>query len=726
MATPELEVESDALSEEELEAQAEAEAKARREKEEMLENLATSIEGKFTMRAARRALKENQWLRAARLYFGKLAVEATPSRGETPFEKLPYSNRPDVNIVRSKCSIAIAQTVSMQFGTGNKNWDLLPSKLDTSTENVQACSLMSDEIETQLEDCKYSMHCRRAMWDRVVLGTGVMKGPLSVGKLVRSYVQLQGSTTWVPDLSVDYAPEIVRVNPWFFYPDDTTDDAANIQDSIETHPLSALELKKLMKHEGFFPEAIAETLEQKPNEYVSENWADFAKMSESNPHIYKNKYLVLEYHGPITKNQLDQLGIECSYDSLNDEYYGEVWVCQGKVIRLELEAIEASYCVPYTLCVWEKDPSSVFGFGVPLMMEDAQRVVNESWHMILDNSSISSGPQVAMQKSLIEPANGKWELTPGQIWYLTDTMATVDQAIQFFNVPNVTEQIVPIMQLAQGFSEEESGIPLITAGLNSPQVQDTATGGLMVQQASTTLLDFMSEDWDDRMTSPHIESMYAWNMQNNTKSDIKGKFSVDVRTSSQYKNKQLHIRDLEKLSVEIAQNPEMAKWINQGTLQRVRLEMMSIPSKGIIRTPEEVAAIEAEAAANAQPPVEMLELQLKARELDLKEAALAFETHQQQQREAWEHEERMSANEARFVESQARVAVSQNEKEIELLKLAQRSEETAAKILSGEKIARENNTTKAFEAGLARATKAKENELYETELELKAKTGSGV
>jgi hypothetical protein len=723
MATPELEVE---LSEEELEAQAEAEAKALREKEAMLEDLAHSIESKFIMRSARRSLKENQWLRSARLYFGKLIVEGTALRGETPFEKLPYSNRPDINIVRSKCSIAIAQTVSMQFGTGNKNWDLLPAKSDTSIENVQACSLMSDEIEMQLDECKYSMHCRRAMWDRVVLGTAVMKGPLSVGKLVRSYVQLEGSTTWVPDVSVDYTPEIVRVNPWFFYPDESTDSSKDIQDSIETHPMSGLELKKLMKHEGFMPEAIAKVLEQKPDEYVSQNWADFAKMSEANPHIYKNKYLVLEYHGPITKNQLDQLGIECSYDSLNDEYYGEVWVCQGQVIRLELEAIEASYCVPYTMCVWEKDPSSVFGYGVPLMMEDAQRVVNESWHMILDNSSISSGPQVAMQKSLIEPANGKWELTPGQIWYLTDTMATVDQAIQFFNVPNVTDQIVPIMQLAQGFSEEESGIPLITAGLNSPQVQDTATGGLIVQQASTTLLDFMSEDWDDNMTAPHIESVYAWNMQNNTKPDIKGRFSVDVRTSSQYKNKQLHIRDLEKLSVEVAQNPEMAKWINQGVLQRVRLEMMSVPSKGIIRTPEEVAQLEAEAAANAQPPIEMLELQLKARELDLKEAELAFETNQQQLREAWEHEERMSANEARFVESQARVAVSQNEKETEILKLMQRSEETAASLLSNEKIARENNATKAFTAGLDQANKSRENELYETELELKKSTGSGI
>ncbi len=172
------------------------------------------------------------------------------------------------------------------------------------------------------------------------------------------------------------------------------------------------------------------------------------------------------------------------------------------MIRLQLEDIEVSFRVPYYMSSWEKDPGSAFGFGVPLMMEDAQRVVNQAWHMILDNSAMSSGPQVAMQKHLIEPANGKWELGPNQIWYLTDPQVTVDQAIQFFNVPNVTASLIPILQMAQGFSEEESQIPLITAGLGSPKTQETATGSLIVDQASTTLLDFMSEDWDDNITEP--------------------------------------------------------------------------------------------------------------------------------------------------------------------------------------------------------------------------------
>lgn len=712
------------MTEQELSDLADQKEEDRRQKEELLESLANSISSKFTSRATKRASKESQWLRAASLYYGKLAFDSYQPR-ETPFEKTNQSGRPDVNVVRNKCSIAIAQTVSMQFGTSNKNWDIFPSKGNKDPQADASCAAMADEIECQLEESKYSLNCRRSMWDRVVLGTAVMKGPNSAGKLRRSYTKIEGSETWVPNTSVDYSPVILRINPWFFYPDETTDEASKLGDTIETHPMSALELKKYLKHEGFIADNILKVLDRQAEEYNSSTWADFAKLSENNPNIYKNKYMVLEYHGPITMSQLNQLDIEPSYDSINDEYYGEVWVCQGEVIRIELESIEATFCVPYYISVWEKDPASVLGFGVPLMMEDAQRVVNEAWHMILDNTSISSGPQVAMQKTLIEPANGKWELAPRQIWYLNEPSATVDQAIQFFNVPNVTANIIPIMNMAQGFAEEESGIPMIAAGLTSPEVGDTATGQLMMRQASTTLLDFMSEEWDDNITAPIITNMYAWNMQNSEKPDIKGVYTVDVRTSTQYKNKQLHIRDLEKLSVESAQNPALAKWVSQDNLARMRLTMMSLPSKSVIKTEEEVKADEAEVAKKGPDP-QMLELQLKARKQSLDEAELAFKMKQQQQQDVWQHEEKMTANQARLVEAQARVAVSQNDKETEILKLAQKDNQASRELLSQEKITRENNQTKSFLTGLIETRKQADAETYAAEVALAAKTGHGV
>lgn len=705
---------------EELEEAQEAE----RIREELHDTLANSIESKFQERANRRAIKEGQWIRANDLYYGSLVVDGVSSFKETPFQTLNNSRRPDINIVRAKCNVAISQTITTLFGTG-KNWDIRPLETSIDPEDIARAEAMEATILTQHNKGGFEFESRKAIWDRVVLGTGVMKGPVNTGELVRSYEQLEGTSIWQPSLSVDYAPKVCRVNPWFFYPDETVDDIDCIQDAIELHPMSALDLKKYMKHEGFDADAIKEVLSAKPADYYQQNWKNFTSLVASNPYIYEDKYMVLEYHGPITRKQLDELSTDiCTYDAINDEYYGEVWVCQGQIIRIALENIEASYSIPYHVSPWEQDTSSVFGYGVPLMMEDAQRVVNESWHMILDNSSLSSGPQVALQKHMIEPASGKFELAPGQIWYLTDPQANVQDAVQFFTVPNVTASIVPILNMAMQFGEEESMIPLISAGLQSPEMQETATGSAMMLQASTTLLDHMSEEWNSRITMPVIQGYVAWNMQYNEDPNIKANFTIDVRTSTEYKNKQVYLRELEKLSVESANNPELKRWLNSDALTRVRLSGMGIPDREIVKSAEQVA--EEDANQQPEPNPELMKLQLDERRVTLEEAQLQFEMQQQQQREQWEHEEKMAAAQARLVEAQARVTVSQNEKDIELIKLAQKDSAHSREITARMKMNQENNQTKAFLTGLEETRKNKEADTYDREVDLANNIGHGV
>lgn len=718
------------LTPEEVEELRAEEERLEREREEMLRDLAMTITGKFQNRSARRKVKESEWLESQRLYMGKLSIQGEKTNRDNPFEGRSKRNRPDVNIVRSKTDIAIAQTYSAQFGTGSKNWDLTPSPLNRDPAAAESCRRMVDTITTQLEETKYAKYARRAMEDRAIMGTGILKGPVNTGLPRRAYRPIPGSNEWEPYITFDYRPSIQRTNPWFFYPDESTSEGDSLQDTIEIHPMSAFELKKYKDHPSFIPDAIQRVCEQRPEEYMNAQYSEYASLTESNPYIFKDKYLVIEYHGPITHTQLNRLGIEPTYDALDDEYYGEVWVCQGEVIRIELENIEAAFEVPYMLDVWQRDPASVFGFGVPIMMRDAQRVVNETWHMILDNSSISSGPQFGVLKDFIEPIDGEWELAPRKGWYLTDPAVGINQAIQFFNVPNVTNQLVPILQMAQQFSEEESCIPLIAAGLQSPQTTDTATGGLMQMQASTTLLDYLNESWSDNITERLISRMYAWNMQYNPDPAIKGDYEIDPRAGTDFKNKQLYLRDVERLSLEAAQNPQAAMMINMDQLYRARLEMMNLPNKGIIKSEEEVqAAMEAQAQ---QPNPEQIEMEAKAKELEqrdrelaLEEARMAFEMGQQQQRELWDHEEKMTANYARTLEAEARVLTAQTEKEMELIKLAAKDEQFRAKLMADQELAMMTAENQAFIHALENSRKNREDmmdmDLKRRELEWKEK-----
>lgn len=704
---------------------------------EILDGLAKRIEDSFEKRAVARLPKEQEWEQAQRLYDAPLS-NSQPTSPDRPYGDFSTNRaRPTPNIVRTKCDTAIANSVSMQFAGGEKNWDLFTAPNVTDPAVIESCRLMEKEIETQLLETKYALHCRRAIEERVILGTGVLKGPVNTGKMKVAYAKLPDGS-WVPQVTEDKQPRIEQVSVWRFYPDMSVTDFSECADTIELHPMTPLELSQYRNHPGFDKEAIDEILSGngdkdpvKPDFY-NERFARFtADVWGRSPYLYKNRYQVLEYHGPVTYDDLQKLGLEPTYESPTMEYYGEVWVCCGKVIRMELENIEGFYETPYSLAVWKRDPASPFGFGHPLLLADPQRVVTQAYHMILDNASLTSGPQVAMYKKYIQPVDGSYEIAPNKIWLLTDPSARIDDAIKFFNPTNVIGNIMPVLDLARQFAEEESATSAMAAGLASPDNVDSATGQLIMKQSSTTLLDFLAEEWDDQVTEKVIRRMHAWNMQYSPKDEIKGDYVVDVKSSTEYKNKQMYIRDVERLSMEVTQNPQLAMAVNVDELARARLKLMHLPSNRIIKSTEEY--MQAVQASQSQPNPEMIRIQLEMkeaeradRELALKEAQLQFEMNQAQQREIMEHKERMAANFARVQEAQAQVLKARSEVQREMLQAAQKNQQFMNKLMADKEMNELGVHAQIFMKSMEETRAQQDQLLYNRELDIKERMGSGI
>lgn len=707
------------------------------ERLEILEGLADRVMDLFKQRVKDRQPKELEWVQCRRLY--NAPMSAAPNESETPFQddKATAKRRPIPNIVRSKCDTAIANSVSMQFSGGEKNWDLFPAPNERDEVNLEKARLMEREIETQLSQSKYGFNCRQAISERVIEGSGVLKGPVNTGKMQVTYEQID-QDTWVPRVSDRKSPSITYVPIWRFYPDMSVTNFDECGDAIEVHTKTKLELSQLIKHTGFDGDQIRRILRGdedcdpiSPGEYNETLTYLSAEAWARNPYLQKDRYLVLEYHGPVTYDELCKLGVEPTYESPTLEYYGEVWVCCGKVIRMELENIEAAYETPYSLSTWKDDPSSVFGYGHPLLLQDPQRVVTQSYWMMLDNAAITSGPQVAMYRKYIQPIDGNWSLEPNKFWWLTDSSVSVDNAIKFFYPPNVIGNIMPVFQLAKQFADEESSTPAIAAGLPSPDTQDTATGNLIMRQASTTILDFLAEEWDDQVTEKVIRRMYAWNMQYSDKSDIKGNYIIDVKSSSEYKNKQMYIRDLERLQLEATQNPATARVLNMDELTKARLALMHLPDIRIMKTPEQIQQYDQQQAQ--QPNPAMLKLQIEQQQVQIDQQRLQLQAQQQQfentlnqQRAQWEYEEKQGANQARLVEAQASVIKARSEAQAEMLKLAQRDQHFAAKIQNDKELALLGQQSEVFLESMKGAREQQKNVMTQEELNLKRETGSGI
>jgi hypothetical protein len=722
-------------------AQARAEAAA----QEVLDDAAKAVWAKYVGLRGRRGAKEQQWLVAERLRLASMAdTNGFSTNPDAPFEGQGKRRRPERNIVTTKVEIVKSQLYSMQFAGGEKNYDFLPPDnieelAQMGITNVaERCELMENTVVDQLESSYFEREALAAMDEWTYLGTGIMKGPVNTGKLDYTYVPAQaadGKTMWVRQAKPSTKPSVRHVPVWYCYPDDSTNDFNKAEFVIEVHPLSGFELAEYKQNPGFIAREIDEAMKLGPNKLPSDNYADASWASDSNPGVFKDKFTVLEYHGPMTKDQLSKLGLEPSYEMPQDKYYGEIWVVNGRTIRFELSNIEKCTRPPYSAVVWIRDPASPFGFGIPLSLKDSQRIVNTAWQMALDNASASSAPQVVINEDAITPTDGEMTIEPGKVWLHNEPMGKVTDAFAYFITPNVLQNVLPIMQSAELFAQEESGVALWAAGIGSPQEgPDSATGMSIMKRTSTVLVELKSNLWDEHILEPRLEGMYDWNMQYNPNDAIKCPMNLRIRSATDYRTKQEYIRDMEKLSVEANQNEALGEWINFDELTKGRLNMMHIPSRGIVKTVEQVnAERQKKAEQPPEPSPEMVKLQIEQGRMELEKERLAiereklqFELQQGQRREEMEYEERTLNTFARITESETELARSQNEKEIAILQLAAKSENEQYRTQVQAEIGIMSEETKRILGGLNHTAKIREQLLYNKEMEIKKKTGSGI
>jgi hypothetical protein len=657
--------------------------------------LAQDIEAEFQQRKAQRTDKEAEWLQSQALLLGHLAY-SNNLYSETDFYKTHQSLKgkqpTSPNIVEKKCQIAYAQFVTSQFGAGDKNWSIRPSKKPQSAapeiDVEQAAINMDRAISDQLDLAKYGKNMRRAMYDLThAIGTAVVKGPLNLGKIKKSFVMNPEDGSYSVVYDSEFVPGCSWVNPWFFYPDMTATKMDDCDTTIEEHPWTPRQVKELLYNKGFNAEAITALLKEAPRDNsASDSPRD--KDLGGNTQAYKGRYRLLESYWKVPKSFFEArnavAGIEESFEE--DYIFCEVWTCQGKILRIDTPLLDSCKRPPYYVSVWQPDPSSIFGYSIPIKMVPHQYVVEETSKMILDNCEMSALPQAAVNKMMVEPQDGDtYELRGGKVWNLTQYGQNVNQAIQYFYPPNNSEAITQVMSMWERFADEESGIPNIAGGLAGPELGDGATGLAIRKRDATSVLFQKSQGWDDDITDPLIYGVYEFNMLFNPDPSVKGDFEIDVTSSSAALKNELELAKLEKLSVEAAQNPELALVINQDELTKVKLAMMRLPSSKIVKTAEEIAAAREQQASQPNPQVIEMEikkeeLKLKQMELEYKMAQLDLERNQVQRREQWENEERMASIEARNYENSVDAETSRNELDIKYMEMMGRKDVDMAKI----------------------------------------------
>lgn len=550
----------------------EAEAQARQQR---VQALGQRLKGEFDRRVGLRQQLELRWLSDIRQYNGEYDAK-TKER----LNNRKYGSTVFVPLTRRVCNIVEARLGDLLYPTDDRNFAISSTPVpelieaealarrmnptavidvpgsppvgpadgpqdvprDTQGTRIPAAALqmgirevreeaksaadaMQREVDDQLKTANWGKVGREVIHDGLVMGTGIMKGPFVLNRTKKSWTVRDG----VGKLSLveDLSPTCVRVSPWDFFPDMAARTLAESESEFERHFLNRAEMAKLAMQPGFDAGAIAMVLSLPPppvNDYNRE------ALREASGTIgaQEARYQLLEYHGPIERQDL----IDCGCKHLPDDnltvYTGVVFMTpDGIVVKAIVNPMSGGER-PYSVWCWQKDQGSIFGFGLPHECSDLQDVANSSFRAALDNLGLAVGPQIVVNSKLIQPHNGDWTITPNKIWEMIKAEGDARMAFAFFQVESRITELLAVFNGAKALLDEIAGPQLAMQGQEA-SLPRTDFQASVAYNASNIWMRRAVRNWDDDITTPTIQRFVDWNMEFNPKKEIKGDALVQAR-----------------------------------------------------------------------------------------------------------------------------------------------------------------------------------------------------
>jgi hypothetical protein len=468
------------------------------------------------------------------------------------------------------------QAAEMQQPTGQPIQPQMPTSADVNLAIKKyaddTCAAMSSVIDDQLTEMDYPEETKLVLRSGLMYGTGVMKGPM---------INKRSKHIWAPDDRGEFVesqeqeevPFFENVRIWDWYPDMSVTDMKMIEGSFQRHLMTKHDLRTLLKREDYYADIIKRYLEDHPGgDYVPKNWeidlqtievqagagknahsvgsastTETASVFNSNAgsrttnRLMGKKYEVLDYWGYVDGQDLEACGLNIPDPTL--EYACNVWLLGNVPIKAVLfDGALDQYKVFY----YEKDETSLFGEGLARVMRHSQLAIAASARMVLDNGACVAGPQVEVNWSLLTPDTDINSFYARKIWYREGRGIEAQYpAIRALNFDSHIDELLKIVDAFKQFGDEETTLPTWMIGQMVNNETAQATSGRMAT-ITISIKDVVKNF--DAFTEKIIRDLYAWNMEFNPRSDIKGDYNVKARGVSSLVMKEIRMQALTQLT----------------------------------------------------------------------------------------------------------------------------------------------------------------------------------
>lgn len=188
--------------------------------------------------------------------------------------------------------------------------------------------------------------------------------------------------------------------------------------------------------------------------------------------------------------------------------------CGGQIVKAVLNPDHLGRR-PYFCTSYIKQPGSLWGKAIPLLMMDCQIAINTNCRNLLNNQGIASGPQTIVDIDSLDPMIDPTDMFPWKVWqvhregYNGRSLKPVDQ----FQPVDNSEKIMAIVNFFEGKIDDRTMIPRYAHGDgNMGGAGDTASGMSMLMNSAFKGIKQVISNIDEDIIKPMIERLYHWNL----------------------------------------------------------------------------------------------------------------------------------------------------------------------------------------------------------------------
>jgi hypothetical protein len=448
----------------------------------------------------------------------------------------------------------------------------------------EAAENMENYILSQIDEGRVMGEIRKLAWECAVLGTGVLKGPMTYTNTIHTWKRQpdpnsqDGSEINVYSPIVKDVPRSFFVSIWGFYPDPNATRIENCSYICEKHLFNRNQVADLKRFPNFDHNAIERVLRNRAVR-TRDYWEN--QIKDISVTVTDERYEVIEYWGYLEADYIKNLpGVERDeLAKLTHQAQVNVWICNNEVLRVTLNPFVPQR-MPYYAVPYEEHEYQIWGVGIPENMRDPQKMMNGHWRMMIDNLRFAGSVILEVNENQLVPGQ---DLTiyPGKIFRKQG--GAPGQSIYSISVNNTAPSHIQALDKARQLADEATGQPSYAQGSAIGQTGvRTAAQTSMLMQAAAGSIKQVIRNFDEYLLQPLGQAYFNWNMQFNKDAKVEGSLVITAKGTQALMQKEVQSQRLLQFLQVVSSNPNLTPFANLDyILKQLALSLDLDPEKAV-------------------------------------------------------------------------------------------------------------------------------------------------